>query len=287
MEEKKDFKGSQKGQKGQKGQRDQKKEYRKPSLISIAGLDPSGCAGLLLDVRVIRALGFHPCGVVTALTFQNTCKGYGFEPVSPSAVEKQLSSILEDKLIAGVKIGLLNSIEIAKVVVDLLKSYGLGKKGPVVWDPIIKSTTKLEFFNENFVEVAEFLSNVVDVVTPNVEEAELLSGRKIEDISSAEEAARIISRRLNSSVVITGGKLKGVDVVLEGEKAFTVEAEFSPVEIRGTGCIYSSALTCYLSKGDSLEDATRHSRLYLLESVKRARLTGKCLPCSDPALNFD
>ncbi len=268
-------------------QKDQRKEYRKPSLISIAGLDPSGCAGLLLDVRVIRALGFHPCGVVTALTFQNTCRGYGFEQVSPSAVERQLNSILDDKLVAGVKIGLLNSMEVAEIVVSSLKDYGFNKKEPVVWDPVFKSTTKLEFFNESFISVAESLSSIVDVVTPNVEEAELLSGIKINEIALAEKAAKIISRKLKSSVVITGGKLRGIDVVFDGEKAFTVEAEFSPVEIRGTGCIYSSALTCYLSKGESLEDATRLSRLYLLESVKKARLTGKCIPCSDPVQNFD
>jgi hydroxymethylpyrimidine/phosphomethylpyrimidine kinase len=276
--EKEHFKGA---------QENRKKEYRKPSLISIAGLDPSGCAGLLLDVRVIRALGFHPCGVVTALTFQNTCRGYGFEQVSPSVVEKQLNSILEDKLVAGVKIGLLNSVEVAEVVANLLKDYEFDNRGPVVWDPVFKSTTKLEFFNESFVGVAESLSAIVDVATPNVEEAELLSGVKINERTSAEKAAMIISRKLNSAVVITGGKLNGIDVVFDGKKAFTVEAEFSPVEIRGTGCIYSSALTCYLSKGESLEDGARLSRLYLLESVKRARLTGKCLPCSDPVLNFD
>ncbi len=270
-----------------KSKKNQEKDYRKPSLISIAGLDPSGCAGLLLDVRVIRALGFHPCGVVTALTFQNTCRGYGFEPVSPSAVEKQLESILEDKFVVGIKIGLLNSIKIAEVIVDLLRDYGFDRKRPIVWDPIFKSTTKLEFFGKDFINVAESLSSVVNVVTPNVEEAELLSGVEIEDVGSAKKAAEIVSRRLDSSVVVTGGELKGVDVVFDGERTFTVEAEFSPVEIRGTGCIYSSALACYLSKGERLENAVRLSRLYLLESVKRAKLTGKCIPCSDPVQNFD
>ena len=258
------------------------RDYRKASIISIAGLDPSGCAGLLLDVRVIGALGFHPCGVVSSVTFQNTCKGYGFEKISPSAVGRQLNSILEDHLVAGVKIGLLNSKETAEIVVDCLKDYSFDYNFDILWDPVYRSTTNLEFFKDDFLEVAETLSEVVRFVTPNVEEAELLSGLKIEDLDSAKAAAKKIHERFDLAVVITGGKLKGVDVVYD-KKPFCVQAEYSPVEIRGTGCVYSSALTCYLAKGENLEDAVRHARLYLLESVKKARLAGKCLPCSEVA----
>ncbi|MBO8182214.1 MAG: hydroxymethylpyrimidine/phosphomethylpyrimidine kinase [Archaeoglobus sp.] len=259
-----------------------KKEYRKPSVVSIAGLDPSGCAGLLLDVRVIGSLGFHPCGVVSAITFQNTCKGYGYEKVSPETVEEQLKSILEDKLIAGVKIGLLNSTEVAEVIVELLEEYGMDKK-VILWDPVYASTTNLKFQETaEFAEIAEIMSAIVSFLTPNAEEAELLSGVEVNDLKSAEKAAKKISQKLECAVVITGGKLRGIDVVYDG-KAFAIQAEYSPVEIRGTGCVYSSALTCYLAKGESLEDAARHSRLYLLESVKRAKLTGKCLPCSEVA----
>jgi hydroxymethylpyrimidine/phosphomethylpyrimidine kinase len=253
-------------------------DYRKSSIITIAGLDPSGCAGLLLDVRVIASLGFHPCGIVSAITFQNTCKGYGYESVSALSVERQLKSILEDMLIAGVKIGLLNSKEVAEVVSENLKEHAK----VVVWDPVFRSTTELEFFEDDFAEIARILSAVTTVITPNVEEAKLLSGVEITNLATAEKAAKKISEKFNSAVIITGGELKGVDVAFNG-KAFRVEAEYSPVEIRGTGCVYSSALTCYLAKGEELEDAARHSRLYLLESIKRAKLTGKCLPCCEAA----
>ena len=253
------------------------KEYRKPSVVSIAGLDPSGCAGLLLDVRVIGSLGFHPCGVVSTITFQNTCRGYGYEIVPAEVVKKQLKSILDDKLVVGVKIGLLNSKDVARAVVKSIKDYGLTK---VLWDPIYKSTTDLEFFEEDFLGIAKILSGVVAILTPNTEEAELLSGIEVKDLDSAEKAAKKISEMLGCAVVVTGGNLKGVDIAYD-KKAFSVQAEYSPVEIRGTGCVYSSALTCFLAKGESLEDAVRHARLYLLESVKRARLTGKCFPCSE------
>jgi hydroxymethylpyrimidine/phosphomethylpyrimidine kinase len=237
---------------------------------------------LLLDVRVISSLGFHPCGIATAITFQNTCEGYGYEKVSAGVVDRQLRSVLEDELIAAVKIGLLNSKEIAEVVVQNLKDYGLDR-GVVLWDPVYTSTTKLEFFQKEFSEIAGILSEAVSFLTPNAKEAELLSGMEVKDLESAGNAAKNISGKFGCAVVVTGGRLKGVDVVYDGE-LFSVQAEYSPVEIRGTGCIYSSALTCYLARGEKLEDATRHARLYLLEAVKRSKLVGKCHPCSEVGL---
>jgi hydroxymethylpyrimidine/phosphomethylpyrimidine kinase len=258
---------------------EEESDHRKASVIAISGLDPSGCAGLLLDARVIASLGFHPCGIASAITFQNTCKGYGYESISALSVEKQLKSILEDAFIVGVKIGLVNSREVAEVISENLREHDFET---VVWDPVFRSTTDLEFFNNDFTEVAKILSAVTTVITPNVEEAKLLSGIEIRDLSTAEKAARKIFEKFDSTVVVTGGELKGVDVAYDG-RVFTVEAEYSTAEIRGTGCVYSSALACYLASGEKIEDAARHSRLYLLESIKKAKLTGKCLPCCEAA----
>jgi hydroxymethylpyrimidine/phosphomethylpyrimidine kinase len=252
-------------------------DYRKPSILSIAGLDPSGCAGLLLDVRVIRALGFHPCGVVTAITFQNTCSGYGFDEVSYPTLESQFRSVFEDELVMGVKLGLLTS-KAAEAAFTFLRGGDFFS----VWDPVFSSTTGLKFFENEYLRVTEKITATVDIITPNVEEAELLSGIKIVDILSAERAAERIYSRYGVQTIITGGKLSGKDLIYDGKKTYTVEAEFSPVEIRGTGCVYSTALTCFLTRGEKIRDAARLARLYLLESVKRAGLYGKCLPCSDP-----
>jgi|Deesub1362A_J573_1020465.scaffolds.fasta_scaffold00104_1 hydroxymethylpyrimidine/phosphomethylpyrimidine kinase len=260
--------------------KDLKKDFRYPSILSIAGLDPSGCAGLLIDIRVIRSLGFHPCGVVTALTLQNTCHAEGYEVVPHDLMRKQITEIFKDLNVLGVKIGLLNSLESAEAVEMALGDFD----GFVVLDPVIKSTTGLNFFETDVKNIFERLAGVVDVITPNIFEAELISYLKIKTVDEAKKAAKKISEMFECSTIITGGGLGGRDVVFERKtgEVFTVEAEFSPVEIRGTGCVYSTALTCYLSKGNKLVDAARLARVYLLETVKRAKPAGKCHPCVDP-----
>jgi hydroxymethylpyrimidine/phosphomethylpyrimidine kinase len=253
-------------------------DYRKQTIVSIGGFDPSGCAGVIVDFAVTRSLGFHPCGVITTLTFQNTCKGHGVVSTSLHDVERQLNSIFEDFQVVGVKIGLINSSEIAGFVSDYLKELDL----VVVWDPVMRSTTGLNFQNDSFIEIARKIGEATDVITPNVDEAEFLSGMKIENIDSAKECARMLSKELNSSVVITGGRIGGIDVAFDGSNEYIVSANFSKLEIRGTGCVYSSALTCFLSRGEEFESALRLARLYLLESIKKSRLAGRCLPCISP-----
>ncbi|AGK60820.1 Hydroxymethylpyrimidine/phosphomethylpyrimidine kinase [Archaeoglobus sulfaticallidus PM70-1] len=248
------------------------------SILSIAGLDPSGCAGITLDSAVIRALGFHSCTIVTSITFQNTCKAIGHEVVPREVVEKQLLSILEDLNIAGVKIGVIH--EAHTETLKLLNDFDV-----VVWDPVFKSTTGHTF--SDISRIAKRVCEVAKVITPNKYEAEVLSGVKIESIDDARACAEKLSEMLNVSVVITGGGLEGNDVVYDmiRDHVFTVSAEFSDFEIRGTGCAYSTALTCFLTKR-KLDDACRLARLYLLSSVKSAKPVGKCHPCVTPATDF-
>jgi hydroxymethylpyrimidine/phosphomethylpyrimidine kinase len=123
-------------------------------------------------------------------------------------------------------------------------------------------------------------------VTPNLQEARILADTALNsknDIS--EEIERISSEIFNKfgcRVIITGGELRGRDFVFEGDRKYFVEADFTPVQIHGTGCVYSTALTCYLASGRELEDAARLARLFVLESVKRAVRVGKCFPVINP-----
>ena len=248
-----------------------------PSILAIAGFDVCGGAGIHADIKTISSIGFHPSSVVTTITFQNTCGVYGIEKIDARNVERQISAILDDLNVVGIKLGLVCDLETAKLVADIIGKLRI----PKVLDPVIKASVGFEFSNA---EIYRVLAKACDFITPNVNEAELMANEGIEDIEDAKRVAEKLSKEFNCSTIITGGSLHGRDVVFDFEKlkSFTVEAEFSSFEIHGTGCVYSSALTCYLARGNNLEDACRLARLFLLEAVKRAKPIGNCSPVVFP-----
>ncbi len=237
------------------------------AIMSIAGIDPSGGAGLYVDLAVIRRLGFYPCGVATVVTYQNTCEVRGMYELDQDVLANQISSVLEDLDVVAVKIGLIGKS--AYSLSDLIK--GIDVK---VVDPILKSTTGFDFSN---LKVYKSLASVCDVITPNAYEARALAGCKVEDVESAKECAKRIFEKFGCAVVITGGGLGGVDVVFDGNEFYTVESKIYDYEVHGTGCVYSSALTCYLAKGHDLFKACELARVFVLNSVKNSLKVGRCL----------
>jgi len=240
------------------------------SVLAVAGLDPSGGAGIIADVRTIRALGFFPSSVVTVITFQNTCGVKGIREIDAECVERQISAVLEDLRLAGIKIGLVCSERSAKVIAKAVGNLNV----PKVVDPVIKATTGFEFSGESVYSV---LAEVCDVITPNADEASRLSGIPVRDVRSAENAAKVISETFGCSVVITGGSLGGRDVVFDAGRTFVVEGEVTGSEIHGTGCVYSSALTCYLAMGLKLYDACKKARKFVHRAVIDSVEVGRCL----------
>jgi hydroxymethylpyrimidine/phosphomethylpyrimidine kinase len=248
------------------------------SILSIAGLDTCGGAGLHADIKTIKILGFHPASVVTAITFQNTCGISGMMSLHSGVIERQLSAIFEDLRVEGVKIGMVNKLEVAEVIVDKIKGLSI----PRVLDPVIRASVG---FDLGLKDAYETIARSCDVITPNVEEAMQFSGMKIEDTESARMAAEKIADVFNCSVVITGGKLEGKDVVYDVQhgKHHTIEAELIAAEVHGTGCVYSSALVCYLAKGFKLFIACEKARDFVLQAIKRRKMIGKCMPIADPS----
>ncbi len=242
------------------------------SILSIAGLDPSGGAGILADAKTIRSLGFFPSSAVTVITYQNTCGVYGIYEVKPECLERQILAVLDDLNLAGVKVGLVCSIDLANVIVKLIKNLDV----PKVVDPVIKATMGFRFSGK---DVYSILAKACDVITPNADEASKLSGIEVKDIESAKEAAKIIADRFGCSVVITGGSLGGKDVVFDvnTRRVFVIEGEVIDMEIHGTGCVYSSALTCYLAKGLGLYEACKEARVFVHKAVMNSVEVGRCL----------
>lgn len=245
------------------------------TILTISGLDPSGGAGLHADIKTAKSIGLYPASVVTSLTVQNSFRAEKAVSVDPEVIERQLRAIFEDMKIDCVKIGLVSSIEVAEVVADFLNF-----DAPKVLDPVIFASAGGKLGS---VEAYELLLNFVDVTTPNLTEARHFFKAEAEDkIKEAEKIARGISGLYGCDVVITGGELDGIDVVCDNGRIYTVKAEFSPVKIHGTGCVYSTALACYLALGFPLEDAVRRARIFVLESVKRAVRPGKGFAVVNP-----
>ncbi len=239
-------------------------------LLTISGFDPIGGAGLHAEIKTAKSLGLHAVSVITALTIQNTCGVYEVLNIDPEVISRQLDAILGDVNVSAVKIGMIPNLDIAKVISSCLKTLDC----PKVLDPIINASSGTRLGD---VEAYKLLLPYVSVITPNFSEAKILSGIDGDPKDVASKLAEF-----GCNVVITGGELGGKDFVYEFGKTYWVEAEFSPINIHGTGCAYSSALACYLAMGKKLEDAARFARIFTLESVKKAVRIGKCFPSVNP-----
>jgi len=233
-------------------------------ILTISALDPTGGAGVSADIKVAKALGFFPCSIITALTVQSSSKLFSVHPVDPEIIERQFRFLIPEFEFSAVKISVVPSLGIAEVISNYLKKL----KCPKVLDPVIEAGVGGKLGER---EAYEVLMKSVEVVTPNFSEAKLFGS-----LPDPEELALEIHRKFGCNVVITGGEIKGRDVICEKGKIYSVEADLIQGDFHGTGCIYSTALACYLAEND-FENAVRKARIFVLESVKRGFKVGQRL----------
>lgn len=248
------------------------------TILTISGLDPSGGAGVSADIKTARAIGLYPASVITSLTVQNTCSVSSAHSVDAEIIRQQIRAVVEDIEINCIKIGLISSVDVADAIVKEISRLDV----PTVLDPVIFAGAGGKIGD---VEAYKKLLKQISVTTPNLVEARSFASTKIKSADRLREAEKLaisLNKKYDCDVVITGGELSGKDVVCERGKIYTVSAEFSPVNIHGTGCVYSAALACYLGLGNALEDAVRKARIFVLESVKKALRPGKCFPVINP-----
>lgn len=225
-------------------------------ILTISALDPSGGAGVTADIKVAKTLAFHPCSVITAITVQNSSKLFSVHPIDPEIIREKINALILDFEFSAVKIGVVPNLEIAETISELLKKLSC----PKILDPVIEAGVGGKLGEKSGYEI---LIKNVTVATPNYSEAKIFG--KSED---PENLALEIFQKFGCNVVITGGELKGKDIVCENGKIYSVEAELIPGNFHGTGCVYSTALACYLAM-NSMEDAVRKARIFVLESVKK------------------
>ena len=227
-----------------------------PVVLTIAGTDPSGGAGVLADLRVIQSLGCYGTGVVTAVTAQNTIGVSQVWPLSREQVAEQAEVLLEDVRPSAAKVGMLGNAEAARGVLDALERLGCGN---VVVDTILLSSSGAPLFDHTHKDLLYEIMRRATVVTPNLPEAETLL-----DTSGlpAEDMARSLSDRCcGVSVLLTGGHGEGNAVTdtfynaAEDYLIYITHARVDTPNTHGTGCVLSAALACYLAKGYTLNEA--------------------------------
>jgi hydroxymethylpyrimidine/phosphomethylpyrimidine kinase len=253
-----------------------------PCALTIAGSDSSGGAGIQADLKTFSALGVHGLCVVTAVTAQDTRGVHAILELPPRFVSKQLDAIMRDFKVEWTKTGMLANAKIIKRVLRGIKRYGLR----VVVDPVMVSATGHPLLKNDALKTLAKLIGHAELVTPNIAEAERLSGMKIRSNTDVRKAARAIAELGPRAVLIKGGHLPGRRVVdlLYVDGKFR---EFSSPRVKGksphgVGCSFSAAITAELAKGEDLLRAISRSKEFITQAIRGRLKVGKGLPIVNP-----
>jgi hydroxymethylpyrimidine/phosphomethylpyrimidine kinase len=246
-----------------------------PILLTIAGFDPSCGAGTAADLKTFAAHGCYGVAAITSLTVQNT---QGVEDVqnTPSAtLRAQLDVLAKDCEIAAVKIGMLGNRGNAVAVAEFLDAH---KFAHVVHDPVMKSSSGRELLDAGGIKfVATELLKRASVITPNVPEAEILTGLTIKDVGEMEAAARKIVEMGARAVIVKGGHLeRAVDVLFDGTEIVIFGGDKVKTDnTHGTGCTLASAIAAQLAGGRSLVEAATLAKAYVTKAIENGYAVGK------------
>jgi hydroxymethylpyrimidine/phosphomethylpyrimidine kinase len=250
-------------------------ETKRPVVLTIAGFDPSCGAGIAADLKAIGACGAYGIAAITALTIQNTVGVNRVIPIEPLVLIQQIEYLMEDIRPAAVKIGMLASRENVEA---LEKYFHLTRLPHVVIDPVIRSSSGCALLAHEAIDAFKSaILPLADCLTPNIDEAELLSGLKVRNVEEMKNAAERIVALGSKAVVITGGHLiKPTDVLFDGEAYEIFSADrVGPLLTHGTGCTFSSALASFLALGYSLKAATAKAKNYVTQAIERSYPVGR------------
>lgn len=258
--------------------------HSKPVALTIAGLDPSGGAGLLADTKTFAALGCFPTAVLTSITFQNTTGVFGVVHQSPEVVRGQLEPVLSDYKISALKTGMLPT---PAVVDEIAKIVDENKLTNLVVDPVLVATSGQDLIGGGaFAAIKAKLLPRCLIITPNIPEAEQLVGFPITSLEQMHQAATAIKRLGARNVLVKGGHLGPlssevskrdmVDLFLDEAGTFLeLRDEFLPVgEVHGSGCVLSAAITAHLAHGLELIQAVRNAKSYITNAIGSAPRLG-------------
>ena len=249
--------------------------FDQPIVLTIAGFDPSGGAGVIADIKTLVHFGVQPLAAITSLTFQNSKGVFGAVHETAKSLRAQILPIVEENRIAAVKVGMLPTAEIVTELARIIRETDL--PAPII-DPVITSSSGFELAESAAVEILRStLLPVARLVTPNIPEAERLAGMSIESETDMREAALKLREMGARAVLIKGGHLKqrsevsgqksqpeAIDFLNDEDEITIFRGEWVEAEpVRGTGCMMSSAIAACLARGMALDESVRASKEFV------------------------
>ncbi|MDR2633208.1 MAG: bifunctional hydroxymethylpyrimidine kinase/phosphomethylpyrimidine kinase [Treponema sp.] len=245
-------------------------------VLTIAGSDSSGGAGIQADLKTMCALGVYGMSAITAVTVQNTQGVYAIQEMDAAIVEGQIRAVFEDIRVDALKVGMVSNAAIIRTIREAL--LDLGAKC-IVLDPVMVSKSGCSLLHEDAVQALWDLLAIADVVTPNIPEAQLLTGLSISSPEDMQRAAELIAKGGAKHVLVKGGhRLWDVaeDLLFtQGKFLFLRSERIKTTHTHGTGCTLSAAIACRLARGDGVEEAVRAAKQYTSQAIADSYGVGK------------
>lgn len=242
-----------------------------PTVLTIAGSDSGGGAGIQADIKAISAMGCYAASAITAITVQNTVGVQAVHPVPLDILAGQIDAVLSDIGADAIKIGMLHSAEVVNLVAEKIEQYGIKN---VVLDPVMVSTSGHRLIEETAIDsLKSRLMPLARVITPNIPEAEILCGKQIASEKEFAEVAKILSLDNSVSVLLKAGHLTGETLVdyfynaEDGSIALLPSKRVNTRNTHGTGCTLSSAFAAALAKGETLTKAAQSAKQYIQQAI--------------------
>ena len=244
-------------------------------VLSIAGSDSSGGAGIQADIKAISALGGYAASVITSVTAQNTLGVQGIHPIPTDMVRQQIESVMDDLHPNVIKIGMVCDQEIAHTIATCIRKY---QPRWVVYDPVMVSTSGHKLMTDDTIDtIRQELIPLASLITPNLHEARILSGLALKDEGEMEKGAELLGKTYGCSVLVKGGHLEEgemCDVLYDTEEHRCFRYHAPKIESRnlhGTGCTLSSAIATKLAQGHSLKEAIALAKDYVTKAIDKAK----------------
>jgi hydroxymethylpyrimidine/phosphomethylpyrimidine kinase len=249
-----------------------------PCAVTVAGSDSGGGAGIQADLKTFAALGVHGATVITCITAQNPRRVLQVQPCSTGIVRSQLEAVFTELKPAAAKTGMLYSAPIIQAVADFFREQS---QTPLVVDPVMVSTSGARLLKPAALRLlCTELLPLATLITPNLDEAEVLVGRKLTSVEDLRSAACEIHRRFGCVALVKGGHLRGlkdaVDIYNDGRDELLLSAPFvRGVSTHGTGCTYSAAIAGYLARGLSCSQAVQQAKEFITQAIATSRMVAR------------
>ncbi|WP_175621718.1 bifunctional hydroxymethylpyrimidine kinase/phosphomethylpyrimidine kinase [Chryseobacterium schmidteae] len=250
------------------------KKYTYPTVLTIAGFDGSGGAGIQADIKTFSALGCYATSVLTALPVQNTMGVRKIYPIPMEAVAEQIEAVLDDIFPDAIKIGMVHTSQLVETIVKTLSKY---PKIPIVFDPVMVATSGHRLIEEETIQtIVEQLFPIAEIITPNMDEASILAKMEVKTLEDMKIAGEKILKSGCKSILLKGGhqELSTVTSLLfeeNGKQSSFETIKFATNNTHGSGCTLSSAIAAFIARGEDLYHSVELAQQYVFEAIKNGK----------------